>query len=57
MIALYHYPSYISLVPHILLEEIGAEYRLEFVDCKAGAQKRDSSGAPDAGTGRRGLRP
>jgi glutathione S-transferase len=40
VIKLYYYPSYISLVPHILLEELGAPYELIFVDRYAGAHKR-----------------
>ena len=39
MIKLYYYPSYISLVPHIVLEELGAPYELVFVDRYAGAHK------------------
>jgi len=37
---LYYYPSFISLVPHILLEEIGAEYQLIFVNLSGEAHKR-----------------
>ena len=37
---LYYYPSYISLFPHIVLEEIGLEYELVFVDRYANAHKR-----------------
>ena len=40
MIKLYFYPSFISLVPHILLEEIGAPYQLVFVNLSGGAHKR-----------------
>jgi glutathione S-transferase len=40
VIKLYYYPSFISLVPHILLEEIGAEYQLVFVNLSGGAHKR-----------------
>ena len=40
MIRLYYYPSFISLVPHILLEEIGAQYQLVFVNLSGGAHKR-----------------
>lgn len=40
MIKLHYYPSYISLAPHILLEELGAPYELVFVDRYAGAHKR-----------------
>ena len=32
MLELYYYPSYVSLLPHILLHEIGLEHRLIFVD-------------------------
>src|SRR6185369_14104207 len=37
---LYYYPSFISLVPHILLEEIGVQYQLVFVNLSGGAHKR-----------------
>ena len=40
MVRLYYYPSYISLFPHILLEEMGLEYELVFVDRYANAHKR-----------------
>lgn len=40
MIRLYYYPSYISLAPHILLEELGAPYELVFVDRYAGTHKQ-----------------
>ena len=40
MLKLYYYPSYVSLFPHILLEEIGVEYQLSFVDRFADAHKR-----------------
>jgi glutathione S-transferase len=40
VIRLHYYPSYISLVPHILLEELGAPYELVFVDRYADAHKR-----------------
>ena len=40
MIKLHYYPSFISLVPHILLEEIGADYQLVFVNLSGGAHKR-----------------
>ncbi|PPE71045.1 glutathione S-transferase family protein [Caldimonas thermodepolymerans] len=32
MIELYHYPSTASMVPHLLLEELGVPYRLQLVD-------------------------
>jgi glutathione S-transferase len=41
VVDLYYYPSYISLVPHILLHEIGIDHRLIFVDRYAGAHKRE----------------
>ena len=41
MIELYYYPSYVSLLPHILLHEIGIEHRLIFVDRYADAHKRE----------------
>jgi glutathione S-transferase len=37
---LYYYPSFISLVPHILLEEVEAEYRLVFVNLHGNAHKQ-----------------
>jgi glutathione S-transferase len=40
VIKLYYYPGFISLVPHILLEEIGAPYQLLFVNLSGGAHKR-----------------
>jgi glutathione S-transferase len=40
VIKLYYYPSFISLVPHILLEEIGVPYQLVFVNLSGGAHKR-----------------
>jgi glutathione S-transferase len=36
----YYYPSFISLVPHILLEEVEAEYRLVFVNLHGNAHKQ-----------------
>lgn len=39
MIKLYYYPSFISLVPHMLLEEIGTQYQLVFVNLSGGAHK------------------
>jgi glutathione S-transferase len=42
MIELYYYPSYVSLLPHILLHEIGIEHRLIFVDRYANAHKREA---------------
>jgi glutathione S-transferase len=42
VLELYYYPSYISLVPHILLHEIGLEHRLVFVDRYADAHKREA---------------
>ena len=41
MVELYHCPSYVSLLPPILLHEIGIEHRLIFVDRYAGAHKRE----------------
>jgi glutathione S-transferase len=40
MIRLYYYPCYVSLLPHIVLEEIGLKYELVFVDRYANAHKR-----------------
>jgi glutathione S-transferase len=42
VIELYYYPSYISLLPHILLHEIGIEHRLVFVDRYALVHKREA---------------
>jgi glutathione S-transferase len=36
VIKLYYYPSFICLVPHIVLEEIGAQYELVFVNLSGG---------------------
>src|SRR5215475_987994 len=41
VVDLYYYPSYISLLPHILLHVIGIDHRLIFVDRYAGAHKRE----------------
>jgi glutathione S-transferase len=37
MYVLYYYPGNANLAPHILLEELGVPYRLEFVDREHGA--------------------
>lgn len=42
MIELYYYPSYVSLLPHILLHEIGIEHKLIFVDRYANVHKREA---------------
>jgi glutathione S-transferase len=42
MVELYYYPSYVSLLPHILLHEIGIEHRLIFVDRYANVHKRQA---------------
>lgn len=39
MYTLHYFPSNASAAPHMLLEEIGADYKLALVDKKAGAQK------------------
>jgi glutathione S-transferase len=39
MIDLHYYPATAAMVPHILLEELGAPYRLIFVDRTVGAHK------------------
>jgi glutathione S-transferase len=39
MLVLHHYPSTAAMVPHILLEEIGAPYRRVHVDRAANAHK------------------
>lgn len=40
MMELHYYPSTAAMVPHILLEEIGAPYRRVLVDRTVGAHKR-----------------
>ena len=42
MYVLYYYPGNANLAPHIVLEEIGAPYRLEYVDRSENAQKSDA---------------
>ena len=42
MIQLHHYPSTASMVPHVLLEELGVPYELKIVDRQQNAHK-----APD----------
>jgi glutathione S-transferase len=42
MLDLYYYPSYVSLLPHILLQEIGIEHTLIFIDRYANAHKREA---------------
>lgn len=39
MVALYYYPSNASLMPHMLLREIGAPFELRLVDRRENAQK------------------
>ncbi len=41
-IRLFYYPSYVSLFPHILLEELGLAHELVFVDRYADAHKREA---------------
>ena len=41
MLELYYYPSYVSLLPHILLHEIGIEHKLIFVDRYANVHKQE----------------
>lgn len=41
MYQLYYYPMNASFAPHLVLEELGVEYELRFVDRKADAQKAD----------------
>lgn len=41
MIALHYHPSTAAMVPHILLEELGAPYTRVLVDREGGAHKRD----------------
>ena len=40
MIQLYYYPINASLAPHIVLEEIGAPYKLVLVDREVQAHKQ-----------------
>ncbi len=40
MYQLYYYPSNANLAPHMLLEEIGAPYKLVYVDRDQGAHKK-----------------
>lgn len=39
---LHYYPGFISLAPHIVIEEIGAEYELSFVNLHKGPNKTPS---------------
>jgi glutathione S-transferase len=39
MITLHYHPSNASFAPHVLLQEIGAPFQLQWVDRKAGAHK------------------
>ncbi len=39
MIELHYFPGNVSLVPHILLEELGIDFKLRFVDRAAAAHK------------------
>src|SRR3712207_4776983 len=39
MLALYYYPGNASLLPHMMLREIGAEFELRLVDRGQNAQK------------------
>lgn len=42
MLTLHHYPSTASMIPHIVLEELGVPYRLQLVD-----RTRDAHKAPE----------
>jgi glutathione S-transferase len=42
MMRLHYYPGFISLAPHILMEEIGLEYELSFVNLHKGPSKNSS---------------
>lgn len=42
MMRLHYYPGFISLAPHIVIEEIGAEYELSFVNLHKGPNKTPS---------------
>jgi glutathione S-transferase len=42
MMRLHYYPGFISFAPHILLEEIGLEYELSFVNLHKGPNKTPS---------------
>jgi glutathione S-transferase len=39
MVRLHYYPGFISLAPHIVLEEIGAKYELSFVNLHRGPSR------------------
>jgi glutathione S-transferase len=39
MLSLYYYPGNASLLPHMMLREIGAEFELRLVDRGQNAQK------------------
>jgi glutathione S-transferase len=39
MIQLHYFPGNASMTPHILLEELGVPFELQFVDRSAGAHK------------------
>ena len=41
VIELHYYPGYVSLFPHIVLQEMGLAHRLIFVDRFAGVHKRE----------------
>src|ERR1700749_2735893 len=42
MMRLHYYPGFISLAPHIVIEEIGLEYELSFVNLHKGPNKNAS---------------
>jgi len=42
MMRLHYYPGFISLAPHIVIEEIGLEYELSFVNLHKGPNKTPS---------------
>ena len=42
MLRLHYYPGFISLAPHIVIEEMGAEYELSFVNLHKGPNKNPS---------------
>ena len=43
MIQLHYYPGNASMTPHMLLEELGVPFELQFVDRTLGAQKSPAS--------------
>ena len=42
MMRLHYYPGFISLAPHIIIEEIGLDYELAFVNLHKGPNRNPS---------------